>query len=113
MSVFYYSLLSILQIAAIYLPFQFTVMDPLHHGVLDEKKVEAASAGASVDHGYTGDVEDPINSDDNDFEVFKKTTTGVNFRTVGWPRASVIFLKGEHPLSLIPQWLDLSDPLCS
>ncbi|KAK1226236.1 hypothetical protein PQX77_010818 [Marasmius sp. AFHP31] len=26
-------------------------------------------------------------------EVFKKTTDGVDFRTVGWPRASFIFLK--------------------
>lgn len=28
-----------------------------------------------------------------DFEVFKKTAEGVDFRTVGWPRATVIFLK--------------------
>lgn len=27
-------------------------------------------------------------------EVFRKTETGVDFRTVGWPRASAIFLKG-------------------
>jgi hypothetical protein len=30
---------------------------------------------------------------DNIDEVFKKTADGVDFRTVGWPRASVIFLK--------------------
>ncbi len=75
-------------------------MDHLNHGVLDEKKVEADSSGASFDHGYTGDVEDPINYDDSDFEVFKKTTTGVNFRTVGWARASIIFLKSELRPSL-------------
>ncbi|KAG9742746.1 amino acid transporter, partial [Aureobasidium melanogenum] len=28
-----------------------------------------------------------------DFEVFKQTEDGVNFRTVGWPMATVIFLK--------------------
>jgi hypothetical protein len=54
-------------------------MDPLNHGVLDEKKVEADSSGASVGHGYTSDVEDPINCDDSDFEVFKKTTCGCEF----------------------------------
>jgi hypothetical protein len=49
----------------------------------------------------TGDVQDPINYDYNDFEVFKKTTAGANFRTVGWLRASVIFLKGELPYLLM------------
>jgi hypothetical protein len=39
---------------------------------------------------YTPDAEDPL----EDNEVFKKTHEGVNFRTVSWPRASVIFLKG-------------------
>lgn len=39
---------------------------------------------------YTHDVEDPLEEN----EVFKKTHDGVDFRTVGWPRASVIFLKG-------------------
>ncbi|KKY29087.1 putative neutral amino acid [Phaeomoniella chlamydospora] len=31
--------------------------------------------------------------EENEFEVFKKTKDGVDFRTVGWPRAAVIFLK--------------------
>lgn len=31
---------------------------------------------------------------DDEFEVFKKTKDGVDFRTVGWFRASIIFLKG-------------------
>jgi hypothetical protein len=72
-------------------------MNSLNHGLLNEKKVEANSSGASVDHGCTGDKEDPINYDDSDFEVFKKTTKGVDFRTVGWRRASIIFLKGALP----------------
>jgi hypothetical protein len=82
------------------IPFQYNVMDSSNHGVLDGEKVEAGSSGASVDHGYTDDVEDPINYDDSDFEVFNKATTDVNFRTVSWPRASVIFHKCELPLSL-------------
>jgi|TARA_R110002003_G_scaffold140_1_gene12751 hypothetical protein len=32
---------------------------------------------------------------DDDFEVFKTTTDGVQFRLVGWIRASVIFLKSN------------------
>lgn len=39
------------------------------------------------------DPEKVIEGSVEDFEVFKQTTDGVNFRTVGWPRASVIFLK--------------------
>ena len=42
-----------------------------------------------------GDVELTDEEDLNEFEVFKKTTEGVDFRTVGWPRASVIFLKSQ------------------
>lgn len=39
------------------------------------------------------DPEKVIEGTLEDYEVFKQTTDGVNFRTVGWPRASVIFLK--------------------
>lgn len=35
----------------------------------------------------------PYDKEIEDNEVFKKTDEGVDFRTVGWPRASVIFLK--------------------
>jgi hypothetical protein len=54
----------------------------------DEKAQPAINRG--VGEPYYTDAEDP--SEEN--EVFKKTHKGVNFRTVGWPRASVIFLKG-------------------
>lgn len=61
----------------------------------DEKKeIEAAPRPASLTAGEVEDaVFDPKAEDD--FEVFKKTTDGVQFRLVGWPKASVIFLKGE------------------
>jgi len=32
---------------------------------------------------------------DDEFEVFKQTTDGVQFRLVGWIKASVIFLKSK------------------
>ena len=48
---------------------------------------------ASSDH-KTGEVEDvALRAKDDDFEVFKKGVDGVEFRLVGWPRASIIFLK--------------------
>ncbi|KAF8857987.1 hypothetical protein BDZ45DRAFT_409768 [Acephala macrosclerotiorum] len=45
--------------------------------------------GRGVVEPYYPDAEDPLEQN----EVFKKTHEGVDFRTVGWPRASVIFLK--------------------
>lgn len=40
-------------------------------------------------------VEDVAIGEDEEHEVFKTTTAGVQFRTVGWPMASIIFLKRE------------------
>ena len=57
----------------------------------DDEKGQPQYGNGVVDGGY-GDVEDPL----EDKEVFKVTHEGVNFRTVGWPRASVIFLKGLY-----------------
>lgn len=57
---------------------------------LDEKRDygEKYSDPANVEVPVTiGETEDLVD------EVFKKTKDGVDFRTVGWPRASVIFLK--------------------
>lgn len=59
------------------------------------------SSGSSIKekHPQAADshvLEDPekvVEGTVEDYEVFKKTHEGVNFRTVGWPRASVIFLK--------------------
>lgn len=48
--------------------------------------------GMNGDHKGTGEVLNPADR----LEVFQETATGVNFRTVGWPRAAGIFLKGEH-----------------
>ena len=63
------------------------------------KKLSLASSspdhekGPAVDigHGQFGPA--TAIEEENDFEVFKKTKDGVDFRTVGWPRAAVIFLK--------------------
>lgn len=50
-----------------------------------------------------GEVEEAVYDPkaEDDFEIFKKTTDGVQFRLVGWPKASVIFLKGTHFVKLI------------
>jgi len=56
------------------------------HGSSDDEKVQPEKG---VVEPYYPDAEDPLEEN----EVFKKTHEGVDFRTVGWPRASVIFLK--------------------
>lgn len=60
-----------------------------NHRPLDEKNV-ATSSAPEVEPGYT----EELFGTSDDGEVFKKTKDGVDFRTVGWVRASIIFLKG-------------------
>lgn len=62
---------------------------------IDEKKIAIEAPPSSIEHGYTGDVMDPINNDDAEFEVFAQNADGVNFRTVGWARAAMIFIKSK------------------
>lgn len=57
-----------------------------------EKEIHTAPPRPSVSAGEVEEaIYDPKSEDD--FEVFKQTTDGVQFRSVGWVRASVIFLK--------------------
>lgn len=59
----------------------------------DEKAAQDSNGSGYATPFYAeGEVEDPLESN----EVFKKTHEGVNFRTVSWPKASVIFLKGMN-----------------
>lgn len=45
----------------------------------------------------SGSVDDgKLERSDDQFEVFKKGDGNVDFRTVGWVHASVIFLKGKN-----------------
>lgn len=69
----------------------------LNHSSLDEKKAVVASV-PNFESGYSEEV---LGAGNNDFEVFKKTKDGVDFRTVGWPRASIIFLKGKNRISYL------------
>ncbi|EME81882.1 uncharacterized protein MYCFIDRAFT_71783 [Pseudocercospora fijiensis CIRAD86] len=59
----------------------------LHSYLADEKNGAISTSPAEADI-FAGEVEDI----DEEHEVFKKNGE-VSFRTVGWPRASVIFLK--------------------
>lgn len=54
------------------------------------KDVQEPSPAASIRAGFAT----PIVPGADEFEVFKKTEDGVDFRTVSWPRAAIIFLKG-------------------
>jgi hypothetical protein len=67
----------------------------------DEKKQDDHISG-SEDHGV-GDVEDTVYKNEDEFEVFKKNVDGVDFRLVGWIRASVIFLKGLSCCTVLAQ----------
>lgn len=55
-----------------------------------------------------GEIESGSEEDLNEFEVFKKTTDGVDFRTVNWPRASVIFLKSLFYVSAVERLLTMT-----
>lgn len=61
------------------------------HNSFDEKKVGSTTTTPGDQILIAGD--DIFPGNDDEFEVFKKNADGVDFRTVGWPRASVIFLK--------------------
>lgn len=58
------------------------------------EKGDAIAAMNDRSSGSGIDIAKVENADDS-FEVFKKQEGAVDFRTVGWVHASVIFLKGE------------------
>lgn len=59
--------------------------------------IKEKSGGSDSEKGvnYGTGVVEPYEDDFEAHEIFKKNAEGVDFRTVGWPRASVIFLKGK------------------
>ena len=60
------------------------------------EKAEAITPVAAPHRG-SGSIEQGTKIEKNDsFEVFKKEEGAVDFRTVEWIHASVIFLKGTH-----------------
>jgi hypothetical protein len=62
---------------------------------LNDLSIRRASTG-SVRAGDAEAVKPDL--DDNQFEIFKKGGDVVDFRTVSWPKASGIFLKGDDRL---------------
>ena len=62
----------------------------------DEKKDIQPIASSPARSIQAGEVEYAKPADDA-FEVFKTHTDGVQFRLVGWVKASVIFLKSKLP----------------
>lgn len=61
-----------------------------------ESKIEKSSDVAtdySIRRGSV-DVITKLENSDNDFEVFTRAEGAVDFRTVSWVHASMIFLKG-------------------
>lgn len=64
--------------------------------ISDDEKGVNTECGRGVVEDYPDEV-DPL----EDREIFKKTRDGVDFRTVEWPRASVIFLKSMLPFYIL------------
>jgi len=61
-----------------------------------DDKIDTSPSPEKVGDVAIGDSEDIVYKDSDDaFEVFKKGS-GVDFRLVGWVKASVIFLKGMY-----------------
>jgi len=65
---------------------------------VSEKHVRVDNKETGTDVS-TGAIEPFFEDVDAEFEgqVFKQVKDGVNFRTVGWKKASFIFLKGKYP----------------
>jgi hypothetical protein len=64
----------------------------------EKKEIQPHPYPPSIHTGTVSPTKLP--SSDEDFEVFKTSTDGVQFRLVGWIKASVIFLKRNHCLLL-------------
>lgn len=62
-----------------------------------EKKGEEAIMPVPQRNSTTDSDGVKVINDDDAFEVFKRDGAGVDFRTVGWVQASVIFLKSKQP----------------
>ena len=58
----------------------------------EETSVKAEQMKSSTNSAKV-DIEDSSQGEVDDHEVFKDSAGGVKFRTVGWPMASIIFLK--------------------
>lgn len=65
-----------------------------------EKNDDAIQPAASRNSTSSNDVTKIENAEEA-FEVFKRGDGAVDFRTVGWIHASVIFLKRTAPSSLL------------
>lgn len=62
----------------------------------DSDKAEAIMPAVEEPDHITVKDGRKLESDDNDFEVFKQEDGAVDFRTVPWIQASIIFLKSKQ-----------------
>ena len=66
----------------------------------DEKKDIHQAPALSIRAGEMEDAPSSGKGEDS-FEVFKDTADGVQFRLVGWLKASVIFLKSKEKMRIL------------
>ncbi len=63
-----------------------------HEAAINEDSIEPQPANASAT---------PTDEKREAYEVFKLTDNGVDFRTVSWQRATIIFLKIQFAMSIL------------
>lgn len=61
----------------------------------DETNIEAVKMSPPSARSEKVDIEESSRGEVDNHEVFKDSADGVKFRTLGWPMASIIFLKCE------------------
>ena len=68
---------------------------------MSSDRVEKADAILPANDNRSGSIDtNKVEDVENSFEVFKKQEGVVDFRTVGWIHAAVIFLKSKRALTL-------------
>jgi len=69
--------------------------------MMAEKATTFVDENAIEQHGSRDVVQSKVEQEREAHEVFKQDVDGVDFRTVSWQRATVIFLKIQFAMSIL------------
>jgi hypothetical protein len=61
----------------------------------DEKHADIENDVTDISIGFVEPFSEAVDIESEKGQIFKQVKDGVNFRTVGWKKASIIFLKGK------------------
>lgn len=68
---------------------------------IPEKAVPGIDEDSIGVHRFSDDAVYDKDQLREEHEIFKKSTDGVDFRTVSWPRATIVFLKIQFAMSIL------------